>query len=298
MSEIKKDGLSRRKFLVSAGAMVAGAVAASGVIGAINPKPAEAFDAPPALGAWPYTPIDPDRVRVRAYNAYKVKGCCYGAAYGLVTALKEELALIGQTDTVWNTLPLDVYEYGKGGVLSWGTLCGALNGAIPILSLITGSALGKFANPLMYWYQNYPFPSDALMIYKQGTMPYGPLSGTQYDQSAWQTVANSPLCHTSVSQWCTASGKRVNGPEKSDRCGKLTADTAAKCVEWLNAWYTSGKTVFPPQIGSPGYEWPEEQVECMTCHTGPTSTYDSEQGTMNCIECHDDAYYRSGHHGF
>lgn len=282
MSETKKEGLSRRSFLISAGAVAAGALTVGGVFGALAPRKAEALSTAPAP-PWPYTPLDTEVVRKKGYQYYWSGGCCYGAARALVEALFEALP-----GSAWETLPLDMFRYGAGGIYSWGTVCGALNGAIPVISMIVGPANGaKVSSPLIGWYQETPFPSTKLdgLVTSAG--------GKQYTNVA-QTISDSPLCHTSVSKWCTLTDFGVNSDQKKDRCAKLTGDVAAKAVEWLNAWYNSGKTAYPT-----AYKYPESQVSCMTCHVGTTApSRDNVQGTMNCIECHDDAEYQGGHHGF
>ena len=49
-------------------------------------------------------------------------------------------------------------RYGAGGIAGWGTVCGALNGACPIITLVAGKDYNKLVNELMGWYAHNPLP--------------------------------------------------------------------------------------------------------------------------------------------
>lgn len=167
----------------------------------------------------------------------------------------------------WVTIPLDMFRFGGGGVLSWGTLCGALNGALFIMQIALGNAnIGPVGNELFGWYTKYPFPSTSLDAYS----PY---------KKQVRTVANSPLCHNSVSQWCSASGKTVNSAEKKARCAKLAGETAARAAQLMNAFLIDKNFVA-------AFKFDSNTQGCMTCHTS-TARLDDEQGKMACAPCHD-----------
>lgn len=260
MSEEQYDNSSRRMFMKSIGLFAAGVVAIGGMANIFQPKVAQAAPAP--VIPWPYKILDPEVVRKRAYQNYFTGGCCYASAKALLDTLIE------QVGAPWDTIPADMFKYGKGGALSWGTLCGALNGSLYIINLATGNAVDNIGNDLIGWYTTNPFPSTLMDSYAKF-------------KKQRQTVANSPLCHQSVSIWCFTTHNEVNGDEKKDRCAKVAGDTAAKAVALLNSWYSSGAYTSTFQASA-------EYAGCMTCHTGPTSTYDNEQGKMNCVKCHDD----------
>lgn len=221
----------------------------------------------PAL-PWNYQKLDVEAVRKAGYDNYGKAGCMYGAG----AALLNELAKT--PDSPWKTIPLDMYKYGAGGVSSWGTLCGALNGAVSVMSMAVG-VKGDLIDNLMNWYQENPFPStkhDAYAKFKNQVT----------------SVCKSPLCHASVSIWCDAAKAKVNGPEKKDRCAKLTGDVAAYVAQQLNEMLD--KTPVAKVAANAEY------TSCMTCHTGATSLLDNEQGKMNCIPCHDDAGFKTVPH--
>lgn len=185
-----------------------------------------------------------------------------GSARALVVSLREALP-----DSPWSTIPVDMFRWGGGGGLSWGTICGALNGVLPIINLVTMKDYGRIGNELIGWYTTQPFPNPALDIY------------TPNFKNQVQTVSPTPLCHTSVSTWCTASGKTVNSAEKKARCAKLAGEVAAKAVELLDALF-EGSFV-------PAFKFDPNTQNCMDCHTAPTGQLDNEQGKMNCESCHD-----------
>ncbi len=94
------------------------------------------------------------------------------------------------------------------------------------------------------------------------------------------TVANSPLCHISISKWCYAAGVDLNDADdqsrgyKNDRCGKICADMAAFTAELIN-----GSTYV--------YGVPNKTAECIVCHNAasPPGT-PAQAGKMDCAGCH------------
>lgn len=273
----KAPDLTRRRFLT--GSLL---VATSALIGCGTLKPAEMASAgsTPATPApsptpvqktndssdmtklpWKYETLDLEKVRKRGYENYFTGGCCYAASSALIQTLKE---VVGSP---WDKIPLEMFNWGAGGGLSWGTLCGALNGSLYVLQLAAGKDMNPLGNELIGWYTEFPFPSKLSDAYAK--FP-----------NQITTVAKSPLCHESVSIWANAAKAKINSDEKKDRCAKLSGDTAAKAAELLNQW-KAGKfaAVFK---ASPEYN------NCLTCHNGKTSALDNEQGLMNCLTCHED----------
>jgi hypothetical protein len=256
MSE-EKQTVSRRKFLMGTAALTVGAVAAGVTVG-VNPKKVVA--AAPSL-PFPYQTLDVNLVRQRGYTNYFSGGCMYASAKALLDTLVE---VVGAP---WDAIPADMFKFGKGGALNWGTLCGALNGSLAVIEIAAGSAADSIGPELMGWYSKFPFPSSAHDSYC--SFP-----------NQVTTICDSPLCHPSVSLWCDAANARVNSSEKKDRCAKLAGDTAAKAAELLNAWKAgSFATAYQPDA---------DFARCFPCHVGPTSRYDNVQGQMDCLECHTD----------
>lgn len=254
---IEDKNVDRRNFLKNLGFLAAGVAVSSGVVGMLDPKSVQA--AAPAL-PWAYQTLNLDDVRQRAYNNYYTGGCMYASAKALLDTLYETAG------TPWDTIPADMFKYGKGGAFNWGTLCGALNGSLYVMALAAGTAVDPLGNELIGWYTTNPFPSKLMDSYANYTR-------------VRQTVANSPLCHLSVTQWCDATHYTVSSEQKKDRCAKVAADTAAKAAEILNAWKAGTFA---------GVYQPAEAFEtCLSCHNGATSQLDDEQGLANCTMCHD-----------
>lgn len=261
MSQEKQE-VSRRKFLVRSVTFAVGAVAA-GVTLVIKPKVVVA--AAPTL-PFPYQTLDVNLVRQRGYNNYFTGGCMYASAKALLETLVE---VVGAP---WDSIPGDMFKFGKGGALNWGTLCGALNGSIAVIELASGNAAETIGPELLGWYTKFPFPSSAHESYC-------------HIPNQITTISSSPLCHQSVTLWCDASGATINSNEKKDRCAKLAGDTAAKAAELLNAWKAG--------TFAAAYQPNPETSRCFSCHVGPTSRKDNVQTQMDCLECHTD---RSTHH--
>lgn len=254
--------VSRRKFITTGLTFAAGAaLVGCGVKEAAGPAMAATANAEAQPVPWVYEPLDPEVVRKRAYENYFEGGCCYAAGKALVDSVKEKVG------GPWSAIPTDMFKYGKGGALSWGTLCGALNGSLLVMNLVAGKDIDQVGNELLGWYTMFPFPST-----KMDSIAKFPNQIT--------TIANSPLCHVSVSLWASKANAKINSDEKADRCAKVSGDTAAEAVLILNKW-KEGKFV-------PAYSPGSEFTSCLTCHNGAKSMLDNEQGKMNCAQCHDD----------
>lgn len=143
-------------------------------------------------------------------------------------------------------------SFAAGAVAGWATICGSPNGAGAVFSLVYGSSKTTMAltNEIYGWYSNTPLPRKE-------------------KSSHAQSVAGTPLCHASVTNWCKESGKKAFSKARANRCGRLAGDVAAKVAELLNE-QLAGKFV-------PAYEIPEEAKECMNCHV-KGSTLENTRG--------------------
>jgi hypothetical protein len=261
---------SRREFLAAGTGALLGGVTGMVVAGGVSPeRPVHRAD--PSLPSdiqegefpsipWKYAELDVDLVRRRGYEAYSKYSCCYAAAYALLTTLKET------SGGSWTTIPPEMFRFGAGGGLGWGTMCGALTSCLAVLNLAS-LRFDELGNELIGWYTTMPFPS---------------LHHEEYARHKNQltTVANSPLCHISVGIWAKAAGARIKGEEKIDRCAKLTGDTAAMTATLLNeALHETFVLQYKPQ---------REFSHCLDCHQGGKSLRDDQQGKFNCLMCHDE----------
>ncbi|ADG81390.1 C-GCAxxG-C-C family (seleno)protein [Thermincola potens] len=266
--------VTRRKFLLTAGALATGLIA-TGITGCSTSEPAKTAatgktdaaetktntNGPAPALPWKYKKIDVDKVRKRGYENYFKYGCMYAAASALLTTLAED------NGTPWDTIPLDMFQYGAAGAYGWGTLCGALNGSLAVINLASAKH-AEIGNELIGWYTKFPFPSNKHEAYC-------------HFKNQVTTVSDSPLCHVSVSKWAAAAGARINEKAKKDRCAKLSGDTAARAAELLNEALEKGAIVAT-------YKVPDEFSHCMSCHQSEKSLLDNEQGKMDCLYCHGD----------
>lgn len=221
---------------------------------------------------WPYTKLDPEDIRKRAHKFYYDGGCGYGAFNALVSALAEK---IGEPFTL---MPPQLMYFGGGGGAGWGTLCGALNGAGAAVSLVVDRAsASSLISELFGWYTTATFPSDISNDYAVQHV----FLVNRNDKALVQTQSSTPLCHGSVSKWCTESKLKASSPERAERCARLTGDTAARAVELLNQFATGQfRATFTPV---------KEVSECMSCHD---ATYGHVISTvkMDCRQCHNDTW--------
>jgi hypothetical protein len=274
------DRLSRKEFLdatartaigvsvgVWGGSLVATAAQQARQEPIVAPAAVQGFPWP-----WPYVKLDPEDVRKRGHRDYYTGGCCYGAFNAIVSALAET---VGEPFTL---VPPQMMYFGGGGGAGWGTLCGALNGAAAAMSLVVDrSTASSLIGELFGWYTTASFPSDVSNDYAVKRAFFVNRS----DVALKQTVSTTPLCHGSVSKWCTESRYKASSPERAERCARLTGDTVARAIELLNDMKEGRfRASFKP---------PQAVSECMTCHdTGYGHVLSSTK--MDCRQCHDDSW--------
>lgn len=164
----------------------------------------------------------------------------------------------------FNQVPATAFTSFKGGVESWGSICGALVPAIAVIGMVAqGPEKSEMVNELMAWYKEFPFPEYQP---KGLNLPGVPV--------------NSSLCHVSVTKWMNETGYGPRSvPERGERCAGLTADVCKKTAEMLNKWATEG--TFAKTLG------PAAGVDdCMACHSEAMKPY--AHGKESCVDCHGD----------
>jgi len=139
-----------------------------------------------------------------------------------------------------------------------------LNGCAAAMQLLSASP-APLIDELYQWYENTALPDFAPKGMKFQTV---------------KSQAGSPLCHPSIAKWCEASGKKAYSPERTERCGVLTASVARKCAMLLNAQATGAFAALTTQDA--------RTKICMGCHEkgGPMENMRSKQA---CAPCHSDA---------
>ena len=259
-----EEQVSRREFVKMAGAAIGGlAVGAVGGYSLIPPKEVVVTNEVPLSvpdHPWTYTKLNVEAVKERAYNAYFQGGCSYAVFEGIIGELQEQ---VGHPFTA---IPTRMATYGSGGVKGWGTTCGTLLGGGMAITLMTS---GATLNDMMGWYSEAALPN------------YEPDTALKVEGDIPKSVSDSPLCHASVTNWCTASGFHSGDPERAERCGRLCADVAGKIVEMLNAEADGTFTA--------AYSDPDNVIACGVCHSssGPVANVNSH---MDCESCHGDPH--------
>jgi hypothetical protein len=222
---------------------VEGAPGASGEEGEVKHEPL------------PYVKLDPVHVAELGYRNFHRGDCMFGVFGAVVDALAEK---IGEP---FSSFPSSVTRYGAGGVMGWGTLCGAANGAAMAVYLVSKDPA--------------PAINEVMGFYEQTALPdYMP---KQPKFQLVSSVADSTLCHVSVSKWCDASGYKASSPERLDRCAQLVASVAKFTAEVLNAQAEGDFKATHPHT--------EAVVACRGCHEWGT-VLDNTRGKMSCGACH------------
>ena len=261
------DQVSRREFVKMAGAAVGGL--AIGAVGGYSIMPSKEtivekeVEVPQEVPEhpWGYTKLDVEAVKDRAYQAYFQGGCCYAVFEGIIGELRET---VGHPYTA---MPTMMANFGKGGIMGWGSTCGCLTGGGMAINTITTNQAP--INEMMGWYTE-----TALPIYE-------PAVANKVEGEIARSTSNSPLCHASVTNWSNASGFAENDPERAERCGRLCADVAGKIVEMLNAEADGAFT--------PVFQVPESVIECGSCH-GADGPVNNVFAKMDCNTCHTDPH--------
>lgn len=210
---------------------------------------------------WKYVKLDPDITAQRAY-AHCLKGHCM---YGVFTSVMSQLA--EKYGEPYRSFPVEMMIYGAGGVGGWGSLCGAVNGSAALVGLFVKDEdeIKKLVNELFLWYQQTELPQY---------VPQKPGLNTTIPK----TVSNSVLCHVSTTRWCKFAGHKAYSKPQKERCRRLTADTAKKTVEVLNAHFASRFTAV--------LQHDDNTKGCMPCHTAKGGRVQASRGKMACGSCH------------
>ena len=220
---------------------------------------------------WPYATLDPDEVRIQAhYLYYNGMACCSGVFGALVQALA---TAVGEP---WTNLPPELMKFGGGGGNGWGTLCGTLNGAMALISLVAQQDVGPLLTEIQGWYTVEELPTDTANDFATN----GLYLVHNYDDALPQNVAGSPLCHASVTEWCIMAGKTVGSTERKERCARIAGDIAAKTAEMLNDYFAGTFTST--------YQDPPSVVDCLACH-GSAAMF-NVMTKMDCTPCHGDPH--------
>jgi hypothetical protein len=247
-----KKGLTRRELVILFGG-AAGAASAGKFLFADQPS-----SSPKATGMrgvpWPYQQLDPELAAQRGFDRYNQHHCMYGAFEAIVAPLAEKLG------APYSDFPFDMFTYGAGGINGWGTICGALNGAAAAFQLLSPKP-EPLIDTLFNWYETEPLPN----FYPKGAK-----------FAEVRSVADSPLCHQSIVNWCKVARKKAYSAERKERCGTITASVARHAVLLLNE-QANGKLV--TLAVAPATH------TCQSCHE-KGGALENMRTQMDCRGCH------------
>ena len=209
---------------------------------------------------WVYAELDPDITAQRTYYDCEKGHCMYGIFAAVMSQLAEKRG------EPYKSFPVDMMRYGVGGTGGWGSLCGALNGSAALVGLFakTEEQLKQLVDEVFLWYEQTELPVYA---------PKKPILDIEMPKS----VSNSVLCHVSATKWCEVSGHKAFTKPQKERCKRITADTAKKTVEILNAHFAGRFTA--------ARQFDEETKRCRSCHTKDSEMQNS-RGKTSCMSYH------------
>lgn len=265
---MEKKNLTRKNFLTNTSKYAVGAAMGVAGLNALAGGKIIAKASPKQEWPWNYQELDPEVVRVKAHTLYyNDMDCCSGVFGALLTELQEK---VGEP---WTNIPMEVMLFGRGGGVGWGTICGTLNGGAALISIATDKASsGPLVNELWGWYTQEQMPTNAANA--------ATYVEKKFEGAVTQNVSGSPLCHSSVSQWCLAAEKGVGDAERKERCARVAGDVAAKTAEILNAHFANSFTST--------YTDPDSVKTCLSCH-GSAGAF-NVLTKMECEPCHTTAH--------
>lgn len=214
---------------------------------------------------WPYKKLDPEKVAERAYQGYYKGACSFGAFDAIVGSLQDT---VGYPYTM---IPTELLVFGQGGVADICSLCGALLGASAAIFLVTGG-MDKERRE-----KSYRLIQELFNFYEQEALPKYVPKTPRLAFEMKSSVSKSPLCHVSVSRWCKVTGYKAFSKERSERCGRLTADCALYALNLIETYYAGTfKEAYP--LGP-------EVKRCRSCHD-KGGNLENTRGMMDCSMCH------------
>ncbi len=256
--------ITRRALIGSLGGIAVGCAISSsiGTSFAIDKK-MNRFEQVNGNFGWKPHKLDPEECAAVAYDGYwhKGLGCAYGSFYAIIGLMGEKYG------EPYNQFPFSMLEVGKGGIADWGTICGALLGPASAFALFWGrKERNAMVSELYRWYETANLP-----IYDPGSAAQGVKGKLPTN------VANSVLCHVSLSRWCFESKLEASSKDRKERCGRITADATYQAVKIMNAKIDNA---FTPVVAK------QESVKyCTDCHSKGNEA-DNMKSVMDCTPCH------------
>ena len=258
---------NRREVLGMAGC----AVTVAGVVGAGTFRIADAKSSPEQPGKrapvkldakgkvihdpLPYVALDPQEAQARAYANKLIGDCQYGVFATIIEMLAEKIG------GPYLTYPITVTRVGAGGTLGWAGTCGALLGASELIYLVSPDP-GPVIDDVFNYYQYTSLPDQKPTTAKEDIVP---------------SIADSILCHASISHWTKVSGEKTFSAIRARRCAQLAGVIARRTVEDLNA-QLAGNFKATAHI-------PAAVTACRACHD-IGGKVENTRGKQDCFACH------------
>lgn len=210
--------------------------------------------------------------------------------------------------STWDSIPEGSFNFGGGGVNSWGSICGGALGGAAVLGQLGATTAVK--DEYLAWYERTALPSNAAYLdYLTGTWTPGGTATGGWDVGTTavatklaipgnggpQSAAGSILCHASWTEWFKAAGGEAGAWTKvtyggssslsgSDRCGRLVYDCVYELATLLNQWKAG---TLPATTGTLSAS--AQATGCMntSCHTQSATAAFESRGKTDCVDsCH------------
>mgnify|MGYP005852166595 CR=1 FL=1 len=204
----------------------------------------------------PYVKLDPLEAQDRAYKNKLIGDCQYGVLATVVEMLAEK---VGEP---YVTYPITYSRVGAGGTVGWGGTCGSLLGASELIYLVSPDPV--------------PLIDDVFNFYMYTSLPDQRPKTANEDITP--SIADSILCHISISHWTSVSKAKAFSKTRSKRCAQLAGSITRRCVEALNA-QLAGNFKSTATI-------PAVVAECRACHDRG-GEMENTRGKQDCLACHD-----------
>ncbi|GLI53263.1 MULTISPECIES: C-GCAxxG-C-C family (seleno)protein [Thermodesulfovibrio] len=216
---------------------------------------------------WTYKSIDPKKAAERAYFGFYKGRCCYGAFDAIIGTLQDEVGF------PFTGIPTELFVFGRSGIAETGSTCGTLIGVAGAIFLLTGGIDKEKQD------RAYKIIQDVFRFYEQEALPKYIPEKPKLNMQMKATVANSPICHISVSKWCAVTKFKAASKERDERCARITADCVLYALKLLEAEYKgSFKGAYPIKA---------KTKTCMDCHD-KKDALNNTKGNMECGTCHFD----------
>lgn len=213
---------------------------------------------------WKYQPLNEQETAQLAYDGYPGHGCMYAVANALVSQLSQKFG------SPYNQFPLNMLNYGHGGVGGFGSLCGALNGGAMLMGLFCHDR--KICDNMI---------SQLYKWYEQEELPQFIPANSGFTAELPRIQNQSVICHASVSKWCMKAECSPDDPIRTERCRRMCGDVVIQVIRILNNF---------SQDQVKGFVWDAHSGECMECHGVDEAKMFKSKTKMNCQSCHTDPH--------